>query len=106
MQPDVGKWGGVSAALEIAKLAEACKVVFCPHWLGGGVGLAHSLHVVAAVGHARELRGGRRESESAARKVCPMTVEDGVVRLTDAPGIGFEPDLGMLATYLVDGPST
>lgn len=104
VQPDVGKWGGVSAALEIAKLAEACKVTFCPHWLGGGVGLAHSLHVTAAVGTRASYAEVDANPNPLREKVCPMTVEHGVVRLGNAPGIGFEPDLGVLATYIVDGP--
>lgn len=104
VQPDVGKWGGVSAALDVAKQAAASGVAFCPHWLAGGVGLAHSMHLVAAAGTRASYVEVDANPNPLRERVCPMTVEDGVVRLGDAPGIGIEPDLGALARYLVDGP--
>ena len=67
VQPDVGKWGGITGCRDVASHANRRGVTFCPHWLGGGIGLAASMHLLAAVGTQKSLRGGRCESESAAR---------------------------------------
>lgn len=50
VQPDVCKWGGVSGNLAVARhvLDKGC--VYCPHFLGGGIGLLASAHVLAAAG--------------------------------------------------------
>jgi L-alanine-DL-glutamate epimerase-like enolase superfamily enzyme len=50
VQPDVGKWGGIGGGLAVARLAHARGMAYCPHWLAGGVGLAASMHALAASG--------------------------------------------------------
>lgn len=50
IQPDVAKWGGVSGCLAVARRALAAGRIYCPHFLGGGIGLAASAHVLAAAG--------------------------------------------------------
>lgn len=99
VQPDVGKWGGITVCREVALQASRRGVVFCPHWLGGGVGLAASLHLRAALGD-----DGYTEVDAnpnpLREEVCPLQVDDGVVTLPDAPGLGVEPDLGRLKAYL------
>lgn len=98
VQPDVAKWGGLSGCREVALMARRHDAVFCPHWLGGGVGLAASLHLRAALGpegwaevdaNPNPLREG----------VLPIAPQEGWVTLPDAPGLGVEPDLRRLARY-------
>lgn len=48
LQPDLGKWGGVSGSLAIAAMAQERGRWFCPHWLGSGVGLSFTLAVLDA----------------------------------------------------------
>lgn len=50
VQPDVAKWGGVSGCWHVAQAAVKAGRVYCPHFLGGGIGLAASAEVLAAVG--------------------------------------------------------
>ncbi|MAM62236.1 mandelate racemase/muconate lactonizing enzyme family protein [Maritimibacter sp. UBA3975] len=50
VQPDVSKWGGVTGCLDVAKRTRAAGKTYCPHFLGGGIGLAASAHVLAAAG--------------------------------------------------------
>ena len=99
IQPDVAKWGGISACREVARLAPKHKVVFCPHWLGGGIGLAASLHLRAAMGPE-----GYAEVDAnpnpLREEVFSPSPQDGWVTLADAPGLGVEPDLVRLAAYL------
>ena len=100
VQPDVAKWGGLSGCRAIARLALQHNAVFCPHWLGGGIGLAASLHLRAAMGPAgfAEVDANPNPLREEVFTVAP---KDGWVSLSDAPGLGVEPDLVRLARYLV-----
>lgn len=101
VQPDVGKWGGISGGLDVARHAATRNVAYCPHWLAGGVGLAASMHALAASGSA----GGYAEVDAnpnpLREEVFPLAVVDGVVTLSNAPGLGVEPDLQRLAQFIV-----
>ena len=101
VQPDVGKWGGISGGLAVARLAQARGIAYCPHWLAGGLGLAASLHALAGSGTT----GGWAEVDAnpnpLREHVLPLHVVDGWATLPDAPGLGVEPDLQALASYLV-----
>ncbi len=50
MQPDLAKWGGLTGCLEVVRLCHAHRVRYCPHYLGGGIGLMASAHLLAAAG--------------------------------------------------------
>ena len=50
IQPDLCKWGGISGTLPVASRIIASGRQFCPHFLGGGIGLAASAHLLAAAG--------------------------------------------------------
>jgi L-alanine-DL-glutamate epimerase-like enolase superfamily enzyme len=101
VQPDVGKWGGISGAAEVAHAAAARGVAVCPHWLAGGVGLAASLHVVAAFGSAGSYCEVDANPNPLREDVCPLRPDDGAVVLGEAPGIGIDPDLDRLARFAV-----
>lgn len=102
IQPDVTKWGGLSACVPIARAAIAGGKRFCPHFLGGAIGLATSAHFLAGVGG-----DGRLEvdaNENPLRTFCdgPLAkVTNGTCTLGDVPGIGVEPDLGVLQNFVV-----
>ncbi|HKP65894.1 MAG TPA: mandelate racemase/muconate lactonizing enzyme family protein, partial [Casimicrobiaceae bacterium] len=42
VQPDIAKWGGYTRGIPVARRIIASSARFCPHWLGGGVGLLAS----------------------------------------------------------------
>ncbi len=102
MQPDVGKWGGVSDNTAIARRALARGRTYCPHWLAGGLGLLHSANILAAVGG-----DGLLEMDVNANPLREavigeaLEVEDGQVRLPDGPGLGVEIDLEAMAGWRV-----
>ncbi len=50
LQPDVAKWGGITGCRLVAARAMAAGRRYCPHFLGGGIGLLASAHLLAAVG--------------------------------------------------------
>jgi D-galactarolactone cycloisomerase len=99
LQPDLAKWGGHSGCLPVAKAALAAGRSYCPHYLGGALGLVHSLHLLAAVrgpgmlevdANANPLREGLLQDIFA--------MADGAVSLPAGPGLGLEPDIKKLAS--------
>lgn len=101
VQPDVGKWGGIGDGLDIARRAKARGIAYCPHWLAGGVGLAASLHALAAGQSEGSYAEVDANPNPLREEVFPLAIEDGWVTLSDAPGLGVEPDLSRLARYVV-----
>lgn len=101
VQPDVGKWGGITGCREVSQRAAKRGVTFCPHWLGGGVGLAASMHLLAAVGTQASYAEVDANPNPLREEVFQMRVQEGIVTLSDAPGLGIEPDLDRLARYVV-----
>lgn len=101
VQPDVGKWGGISGCREVGRRAAARGVTLCPHWLAGGVGLAASLHLLAAAGTAGSIQEVDANPNPLREEVLPLEVRDGTVTLDDSPGLGVEPDLKRLARFIV-----
>ena len=100
LQPDIGKWGGISGGVVIGRHAVAAGLRFCPHWLAGGVGLMASLHLRAAVGGDGLVEWDANPNPL--REYFPLPrVVDGAVTLSDAPGLGIEPDLERLAEFAV-----
>jgi L-alanine-DL-glutamate epimerase-like enolase superfamily enzyme len=95
LQPDIGKWGGYTQGRAIGVRAIAAGMWFCPHWLAGGVGLAASLHLRAAVGGAGLAEWDANPNPLREAFALPRVV-DGAVMLGDAPGLGFVPDLRAL----------
>jgi len=89
VQPDVAKWGGLSACLPVGRLALGRGCRLCPHWLGGGIGLVASLHFKSALGG-----DGRVEIDANANPLREdflddLPVTDGQVTLTEEPGLGL-----------------
>ncbi|MCX7274523.1 MAG: hypothetical protein NTV19_15370 [Burkholderiales bacterium] len=71
---------------------------YCPHWLGGGIGLLASAHLLAAVGGEGLLEVDANPNPLRTLLAPRLsTVIDGVVQLGNDPGIGVEPDLAQLA---------
>jgi L-alanine-DL-glutamate epimerase-like enolase superfamily enzyme len=98
IQPDIGKWGGVTGCLAVGRRAVSVGVGCSPHWQGGAVGLALSLNLLAALGGAG--LGEIDVNPNPLRDEFPLPpVRDGTVELADEPGFGFEPDFDPVAEY-------
>lgn len=88
VQPDVAKWGGVSRCYPLAQAILDAGKCYCPHFLGGGIGLAASAHLLAAAGgpgllevdaNPNPLREGFGFGE----------MSEGMMRLPDGAGLGI-----------------
>ncbi len=100
VQPDIAKWGGVGGCLEVARTAMAAGRCYCPHFLGGGVGLMASAHLLAAAGGEGRLEVDINPNPLRS-ELLEGAMEDpakGMI-LPDAPGLGITPDLQALKKY-------
>jgi L-alanine-DL-glutamate epimerase-like enolase superfamily enzyme len=100
LQPDLIKWGGISGCFDIGAGIVAAGLAFCPHYLGGGIGLTASAHLLAAVGGSGMLEVDSNPNPLREALAQPFPrIAEGHWHLTDAPGLGIEPDLQALARY-------
>jgi D-galactarolactone cycloisomerase len=102
VQPDVAKWGGISLVYRVASAAVARGQVFCPHYLGGALGLYASAHALAAVGGGGYLEIDVNPNPLRTELLDkPPRIADGQFVLPDAPGLGVEPDLARAQQWRV-----
>lgn len=104
LQPALGRVGGINEARKIAAIAEVFNAEMAPHLYAGPVEWAANLHLATAIPNLliaetietpyhRDLMSGA------------ITVDNGFVSLSDAPGLGIEIDeeLARAHPYRNDG---
>ncbi|MGE4610797.1 MAG: mandelate racemase/muconate lactonizing enzyme family protein [Paracoccaceae bacterium] len=102
IQPDVAKWGGISGCIAAGRYALENGAGVTPHYMGTAVGLAASLHSLAALGGS-----GRVELDANPNPLrtelgpIDLTLNDGFVTLPEGAGIGFTPDPDALKRFSV-----
>jgi D-galactarolactone cycloisomerase len=97
LQPDIAKWGGFTRGLPLARRILAAGARFCPHYLGGGVGLLASAHLLAASGGGGLLEIDANENPLRTESCGPLAqVRAGRARLSEEPGLGVQPDVPAL----------
>ncbi|MBR0915113.1 mandelate racemase/muconate lactonizing enzyme family protein [Bradyrhizobium japonicum] len=100
IQPDIAKWGGLSACAGIARDVLKAGKTFCPHYLGGGIGLLASAHLLAGIGGDGWLEVDANDNPLRDRFCGAVAnVTDGTIVLGEEPGLGFTPDLSGIANY-------
>jgi L-alanine-DL-glutamate epimerase-like enolase superfamily enzyme len=100
VQPDIAKWGGLTECSAIARKIIRSGKTFCPHYLGGGLGLLASAHLLAGIGGDGLLEVDSNDNPLRDRFCGPVVdVRDGAVTLSDDPGLGVEPDLASIEQY-------
>ena len=102
VQPDIGKIGGFTGLLRIFggrdAMQPAPECVYCPHWLGGMVGLAASAHLLTVIGDAGLLEVDVNDNpirESLADWDLRPS-KGGRIELPEDDGIGITPDLSAM----------
>jgi L-alanine-DL-glutamate epimerase-like enolase superfamily enzyme len=100
VQPDIAKWGGLSVGAKLARDILSAGKTLCPHYLGGGVGLLASAHLLAAAGGPGSLEVDSNDNPLRDEFCGPVAqVSNGMVTLGDAPGLGIKPDLASIERY-------
>jgi len=102
IQPDAAKWGGVTGCFDIGQRVKNAGRLYCPHFLGAGVGLLASGHILAAVGGEGMLEIDANPNPLRS-DMCPgwPQVKRGMVSLPDAPGLGIAPALKKFQQFCV-----
>ena len=97
LQPDIAKWGGISGCWPVIQQIRESGVRFCPHYLGAGIGLMASAHVLAAAGGDGMLEVDANDNLLRSLLAPPFAqVVDGCITLDETPGIGVTPDIAAL----------
>ena len=102
VQPDIAKWAGFTGCVPVARRIRAAGARFCPHYLGGGIGLLASAHLLAAVGGDGLLEIDANSNPLRSLLCGPLgVVGNGKAELSDQPGLGIEPDASRLEKFAV-----
>ncbi len=94
IQPDIAKWGGISGCWPVIQAIQAKGKRYCPHYLGAGVGLLASAHLLAAVGGGGLLEIDSNPNPLRSALAGPLgTIRDGAASLNEQPGLGVPIDM-------------
>ncbi|MBK6650272.1 MAG: mandelate racemase/muconate lactonizing enzyme family protein [Betaproteobacteria bacterium] len=89
IQPDIAKWGGISGCWPVIQAIQAKGRMYCPHYLGAGVGLLASAHLLAAVGGGGMLEIDSNPNPLRSRVAGPLNqIVDGSAHLGEEVGVG------------------
>jgi L-alanine-DL-glutamate epimerase-like enolase superfamily enzyme len=100
VQPDAAKWGGITGCLAVARDVVASKRHYCPHYLGGGIGLLASAHLLAG-----SRGGGLLEVDSNDNPLrehfcgAVADIKEGEIVLAETAGLGIDPDVKAIERY-------
>ena len=100
IQPDLAKWGGVSGCRRAAQRILEAGGRYCPHFLGAGVGLLASAHLLKAAGGDGMLEVDVNDNPLQRELLPPFPeIADGSVKLPSEPGLGIVPREETIARY-------
>ncbi len=90
-QPDACRTGGITESTRIARMAANSGVRIAPHTWSDAVALIANAHVVAALPHGVTVEVDQTGNPSIEQLLAePLRIEDGLLHLSDRPGLGIE----------------
>jgi galactonate dehydratase len=92
VMPDLAKFGGLAEGRRVAELAELHYLPFAPHNVSGPIGTVAAAHVCATAPNATYLEYHALDLpyfEDLVDYAAGPVVKDGVVVMTEAPGLGL-----------------
>lgn len=105
VQPDVCRCGGISEAWRVGQMAKAAGIEVAPHTWSDAVTMIANSHVVAALPNALTVEMDRTGNPLVTDLLVePPVVKDGMIRLSDAPGLGIEVDMKMVERLRMADP--
>ncbi|HEU0081658.1 MAG TPA: enolase C-terminal domain-like protein, partial [Bradyrhizobium sp.] len=89
-----------TGSLAVARDTLASKRHYCPHYLGGGIGLLASAHLLAGSGGGGLLEVDCNDNPLR-EEFCGAVaqIREGEIVLGETPGLGVEPDLKGIEKY-------
>jgi L-alanine-DL-glutamate epimerase-like enolase superfamily enzyme len=104
IQPDLSRCGGITVALQVARLADRAGIDLVPHsWLTHLL-TGYSLQLIATLPRARYVEFNVSQSRlTRGIAQAPFNLgEDGTVAIPDTPGIGVSVDQDFIAAHRVN----
>lgn len=102
VQPDITRCGGISEMRHVTEMARYYGARMVPHGFSTGILLAATMHFLAACEHGDLIEYSQSDSplfRKLVKNLLPL--EDGHVRVPDAPGLGIVLDEDVLERYRV-----
>jgi D-galactarolactone cycloisomerase len=92
VQPDICKWGGFSGCAPAADIIRKANLVYCPHYLGAGIGLMASAQLLSASRSTGLLEIDCNPNPLRTLLAQPYPpINAGRMRMPDSPGLGVIP---------------
>jgi D-galactarolactone cycloisomerase len=93
VQPDACRCGGITESLRVGRMAAERNIKVAPHTWSDAVALTANAHIVAALPNALTVEVDQTGNPFIDELLVePLQIEDGLLRLPDAPGLGIEPN--------------
>ena len=104
IQPDIAKWGGISGSWPVIQAIMSSGKRYCPHYLGAGLGLLASAHLLAAVGGSGTLEIDANPNPLRSELAGPLNkLLNGKANLSKEHGLGIPVAIEeLLEPYLVE----
>ena len=92
----LAKWGGLSGCLPVARQIIEAGLSYCPHYLGGGIGLIASAHLLSA-SHGRDMLEVDINHNPLRSLLTDemLSQKPGSFCLPDLPGLGVDVETGI-----------
>ena len=104
IMPDVTWTGGITELKKIANLAEAYYVPITPHDASGPINIMAGAHTMMTVPNFYRLESARLFVETySSFLVTPLDIRDGVLYISERPGLGIEFDMEYLRKNAAPG---
>jgi D-galactarolactone cycloisomerase len=98
VQPDACRAGGITECLRIGALARDAGLNVAPHTWSDAVAVIANAHVVASLANGLTVEVDQTENPFVDDLLTePLVIDDGRLLLGDAPGLGIELDLDVVA---------
>lgn len=104
VQPDVSRCGGISEARAVAEMAAKAGKKFAPHSWSDAIAVVANAHVVASMpnGITVEIDQTRNPLVDELLK-SPLSVRNGLLEISNAPGLGIEIRQDVVERYRLPG---
>lgn len=100
VQADASRCGGISEVVKVGRLAAEHGCRLAPHSWSDAIAIVANAQVVAALGNALTVEVDQTGNPFVDRLLgAPLPITDGLLKLSDAPGLGVAPDPAVLAEF-------